>query len=95
MPASAAAIRLSARPNPYGGAGRVAFVIDAPSDDLVELDLFDTTGRLVAEFPPERVTGGEPRALVWSPPALAAGHYLLRAQGGSGVATGARWTVLR
>jgi hypothetical protein len=82
---SASRVRLTVRPSP--SRGPLEFGIDAPEGGLAHLDLYDVTGRLIAQLPSLRVAPGR-NALSWAGDLLPAGHYIVRLTLGDLTASG-------
>ncbi len=91
--AGAIALRAPA-PNPRRGAGDLVVAVRLTRPALVELTLWDATGRRVAHRAPETLPAGE-QGLRWRLPRLAAGRYILRASTPGGAVAEAPWTVVR
>jgi hypothetical protein len=80
-------------PNPWRAGGGTNLSLDLSREDQVQLRLFDTGGRLVAERRPERIEAG-PHVLRWNPGPLPSGAYLLQLVAGTGGRHVAKLTVL-
>ena len=92
----AAATRLALRapvPNPRRGRGTVAVPMALSRPAMVQLTLWDMTGRLVARRAAAPVAAGA-HVLGWQLPRLTAGHYTIRATTPDGDAAEAPWTVV-
>ncbi len=81
-----------ARPNP-ATLGFVQFTLDLPEDLLTRVEIFDPSGRRVAEVPPRLLIAGLDRSLVWNGrdiegDPLTTGLYLYRVSAGPFTATG-------
>ena len=85
----------SAYPNPRVGAGGAvfAFVLGAP--DVVQVQLFDVTGRLRAVRQSEWVPSAGKSLLRWDPTGVPPGTYVARITTGSGSTYAAKWTLVR
>jgi len=82
-------------PNPRVGAGEATFGFTLPAADLIQLELFDVRGRLVASRPFEAIPAAGSRSIRWEPPPLASGTYLVRFRTASGRSAATKLTVTR
>jgi hypothetical protein len=81
-------------PNPAPTDGALSMHVDIARSEILELELYDVTGRRVAAMPAVEGKAG-PQVITWTPPQTAPGVYLVRLQTSSGQSVERRWVRMR